>query len=151
MPRTVVFLASCLALTGSGCNGSRSVVAYQPDRPPEVRPAPDSADYLLLRVAERSGEDERCLTVRPVARRELVGFAHEADGTLVAVAGQYRQAVPEGSYRWRAERRRVADPGAHVAVAGQYLTAALEPVSTAICMVIAPFVLLLGGAGGGWG
>ena len=158
MPRSAVW--TWLALLGAGCAnvapGGRSEIAYRPDRPAKTHSVPKSAQYLLSRIDERSGDDEEVLATRLLAPPDAVGFVRQAGGTLVAVAGVDRIPLADDHrYRWRA-----TDPvrEERLAAAGRKYMGVVEPVGNAFGTVLSavlywPFCLFLaiGAGGASWG
>ncbi len=113
----------------------------------DVRPAPVDAVYTLFRAGDWPGRDS-VVVLRRVVAGEVVGFERGADGTRVAVAGEFRKVLPEGRYRWEVVApvtRDVADRlDARLTGAGKVYMAGLEPVGHAIsAAVLAPVMLFL--------
>jgi hypothetical protein len=157
MPRSAVW--TWLALLGTGCASAAPAgraIAYRPDRAAEVRAVPKPAHYLLSRTDDPARPDGKVLALRELGPGDSVGFAREAGGTLVAVAGADRiPLADERRYRWQA-----TEPGRQdrLAAAGAKYMGVVEPVGNAFGTVLSavlfvPLCLFLAIGGGGvkWG
>jgi hypothetical protein len=148
MPRSAVVVCSWLALVATGCSsgfGGRTI-AYEPGRSANTRTVP-AGEYLLIRTGERP-TDEQMVDRRTLGSCGTLGFAREADGTLVTVAGATRTPVAESRYRWQAAPTTDSLDGLFQATGRRY-TSALEPVGGAIAFVtLAPFFLIFAALGG---
>ena len=101
MPATQgTFLAICIAsISLTGCSAS---VDYRPGRPTKVIRAPFTGVYELY----PRGKHEPVYNA-VLLRGDRVGFSHDSQGRLLALADVQRQVLREGKYRWRFD----ADPG----------------------------------------
>ena len=142
MPRTIR-LVVCFALLASGCaNQKRTVAAYEPGGEGQTRPAPKSAQYILLCTDDAVANGEYGLAVRQLSSRDAVGFAREHDGRLVAVAGGYRLPLDEGHYRWAVLPADGSNKDGRLATAASWYMAGIEPVGKALATVaLAPVAL----------
>lgn len=149
MPRTATAVCTWLALLAAGCasTGPAPLVASRSDRPAAVVSAPEEAVYRLSRAGGWR-EADRVVVLRRLAAGDAVGFERGADGTRVAVAGDFRKPLPDGRYRWDAAPPVGRAPADHLdarlaGAGGAYMTA-VEPVGGAIAAaVLAPVFLFM--------
>ncbi|MBX9627220.1 MAG: hypothetical protein K2X82_25680 [Gemmataceae bacterium] len=96
--RRAVLLAALLPALAGGCRAlvrDAETVAYRPGTPPTTAPAECDASYQL------SAPDElRYWLQVDVPAGAAVGFRREPDGSLLAVAGEHVQPIPDGRYVW---------------------------------------------------
>lgn len=93
-------LAICIASVG--LTGCAATVDYRPGRPTKVIRAPFTGVYELY----PRGKHEPVYNA-VLLRGDRVGFVHDSQGRLVALADTQREVLREGKYRWRFD----ADPG----------------------------------------
>ena len=97
--RRAVLLALAVSIAASGCahpHARKPAAEFRAGRAPATRPVRHEASYALTRV---DGTGEPLATAR-VLRDECVGFRREADGTVLAVAGNKTFPLPDGEFAW---------------------------------------------------
>ena len=75
--------------------GCASPMCYRGEPAPQTWAAPREGMYKLYRHCD--GLPLLCIAL---GRGEPVGFGRDSDDRLVAVAGDYKQAIVEGRYKW---------------------------------------------------
>lgn len=97
------FLALALALVvvamTAGCAASpagRSFVRYERGAAAYRVKAPEAGRYALY-----AGDESEPRVTAEIEPGEMVGFERDAEGRLVAVAGETKLVLPDGSYTWR--------------------------------------------------
>ena len=102
----VLFLLNC---SGTGCGPPMD---YSPPLATKIYKAPANGVYELYR---RGSSWPVCQAI--LLRRDPIGFKHDRDGRLVAVAAAEQHPLTEGKYQWRYEGflgHRPGEPGSHV-------------------------------------
>jgi hypothetical protein len=97
--RRAVLVALAFSIIASGCahpHARKPAAELRAGREPTTRPVRHDATYALTRIG---GVGEPLATAR-VLRDECVGFRREADGSVVAVAGNKSYPMPDGEFAW---------------------------------------------------
>ena len=97
--RRVVLLALAFSIATGGCahpHARKPAAEFRAGRAPTTRPVCHEASYALMRI---DGPGEPLATAR-VLRDECIGFRREADGSVVAVAGNKTFPLPDGEFAW---------------------------------------------------